>query len=189
MTPHLWVSGGQLCNQTGRCFPATPWPYLAPTTVRTWPWPRLWLRHGLGPIKSKRVAAASRVPHRLERIRELGASPITTQKATNYDASLVALQSLERPLVVLAGGRAKRGEPGAWQGALRHKAAAVVLFGEARSTFCELLGSAGYSGVIEQQEHLDPALPARQLANSSTAKQAAHQPAPARPIPRFRGQG
>ena len=41
----------------------------------------------------------------------------------------------------------------------------MVLFGEARSTFCELLGSAGYAGVIEQQEHLDQALPlARQLA-------------------------
>ena len=77
----------------------------------------------------------------------------------------MALQSLERPLVVLAGGRAKRGEPVAWLEALRQKAAAVVLFGEARSTFCELLGSAGYPGVIEQQEHLEQALPlARQLA-------------------------
>ena len=37
--------------------------------------------------------------------------------------------------------------------------------GEAQSTFRELLGSAGYPGVIEQQEHLDQALPlARRLA-------------------------
>ena len=106
------------------------------------------------------------VPHRLERIRELsGITYYNDSKATNYDASLVALQSLERPLVVLAGGRAKRGEPGAWLEALGQKAAAVVLFGEAQSTFRELLGSAGYPGVIEQQEHLDQALPlARQLA-------------------------
>ena len=168
MTPHLWVSGGQLCNQDGPLFPcdalAMPGAHnrqnLALATAVA-------LECGLSPTQ---IEAGCRsfpgVPHRLERIRELGGiTYYNDSKATNYDASLVALQSLERPLVVLAGGRAKRGEPGAWLEALRHKAAAVVLFGEARSTFCELLGSAGYAGVIEQQEHLDQALPlARQLA-------------------------
>ena len=168
MTPHLWVSGGQLCNQDGPLFPcnalAMPGAHnrqnLALATAVA-------LECGLSPTQ---IEAGCRsfpgVPHRLERIRELGGiTYYNDSKATNYDASLVALQSLERPLVVLAGGRAKRGEPGAWLEALRQKAAAVVLFGEARSTFCELLGSAGYAGVIEQQEHLDQALPlARQLA-------------------------
>ena len=168
MTPHLWVSGGQLCNQDGPLFPcdalAMPGAHnrqnLALATAVA-------LECGLSPTQ---IEAGCRsfpgVPHRLERIRELGGiTYYNDSKATNYDASLVALQSLERPLVVLAGGRAKRGEPGAWLEALRQKAAAVVLFGEARSTFCELLGSAGYPGVIEQQEHLDQALPlARQLA-------------------------
>ena len=168
MTPHLWVSGGQLCNQDGPLFPcdalAMPGAHnrqnLALATAVA-------LECGLSPTQ---IEAGCRsfpgVPHRLERIRELGGiTYYNDSKATNYDASLVALQSLERPLVVLAGGRAKRGEPGAWLEALRLKAAAVVLFGEARSTFCELLGSAGYPGVIEQQEHLEQALPlARQLA-------------------------
>ena len=168
MTPHLWVSGGQLCNQDGPLFPcdalAMPGAHnrqnLALATAVA-------LECGLTPTQ---IEAGCRsfpgVPHRLERIRELsGITYYNDSKATNYDASLVALQSLERPLVVLAGGRAKRGEPGAWLEALRQKAAAVVLFGEARSTFCELLGSAGYPGVIEQQEHLEQALPlARQLA-------------------------
>ena len=168
MTPHLWVRGGQLCNQDGPLFPcdalAMPGAHnrqnLALATAVA-------LECGLSPSQ---IEAGCRsfpgVPHRLERIRELGGiTYYNDSKATNYDASLVALQSLERPLVVLAGGRAKRGEPGAWLEALRQKAAAVVLFGEARSTFCELLGSAGYPGVIEQQEHLDQALPlARQLA-------------------------
>ena len=168
MTSHLWVSGGQLCNQDGPLFPcdalAMPGAHnrqnLALATAVA-------LECGLSPSQ---IEAGCRsfpgVPHRLERIRELGGiTYYNDSKATNYDASLVALQSLERPLVVLAGGRAKRGEPGAWLEALHQKAAAVVLFGEARSTFCELLGSAGYPGVIEQQEHLEQALPlARQLA-------------------------
>ncbi|MEL0171677.1 MAG: UDP-N-acetylmuramoyl-L-alanine--D-glutamate ligase, partial [Synechococcus sp.] len=156
MTPHLWVSGGQLCNQEGPLFPcealAMPGAHnrqnLSLATAVA-------LECGLSPTQ---IEAGCRsfpgVPHRLERIRELGGiTYYNDSKATNYDASLVALQSLQRPLVVLAGGRAKRGEPGAWLEALRQKAAAVVLFGEARSTFCELLGSAGYAGVIEQQEH------------------------------------
>jgi UDP-N-acetylmuramoylalanine--D-glutamate ligase len=168
MTPHLWVSNGQLCNQDGPLFPcaalAMPGAHnrqnLALATAVA-------LECGLSPAQ---IEAGCRsfpgVPHRLERIREFsGITFYNDSKATNYDASLVALQSLERPLVVLAGGRAKRGEPGAWLEALHHKAAAVVLFGEARSTFSELLGSAGYPGVIEQQEHLDQALPlARRLA-------------------------
>ena len=168
MTPHLWVSGGQLCNQGGPLFPcdalAMPGAHnrqnLALATAVA-------LECGLSPAQ---IEAGCRsfpgVPHRLERIRELsGITYYNDSKATNYDASLVALQSLERPLVVLAGGRAKRGEPGAWLEALGQKAAAMVLFGEAQSTFRELLGSAGYPGVIEQQEHLDQALPlARRLA-------------------------
>jgi UDP-N-acetylmuramoylalanine--D-glutamate ligase len=168
MRPHLWVSEGHLCSTEGPLFPcaalAMPGAHnrqnLALATAVA-------LECGLN---AAQIEAGCRsfpgVPHRLERIRELGGiAYYNDSKATNYDASLVALQSLERPLVVLAGGRAKRGEPGAWLEALSQKAAAVVLFGEARPTFQELLGSTGYPGVIEQQEHLDQALPlARQLA-------------------------
>ena len=168
MTPHLWVSGEQLCNQDGPLFPcdalAMPGAHNRQNLALA---AAVALECGLS---AAQIEAGCRsfpgVPHRLERIRELsGITYYNDSKATNYDASLVAVQSLERPLVVLAGGRAKRGEPGAWLEALKQKAAAVVLFGEARSTFHELLGSAGYTGVIERQEHLDQALPlARQLA-------------------------
>ena len=71
------------------------------------------------------------------------------------------------PLVLLAGGRAKRGEPAAWLATLKQKAAAVVLFGEAAPTFAELLGANGYSGRIEQRDHLDQALP---LASTMAAQ-------------------
>ena len=80
MTPHLWVSGGQLCNQDGPLFPATPWPCLAPTTVRTWPWPRLlpWSA-ALAPRKLKRAAAASPAcPTAWNASASSAASPITT---------------------------------------------------------------------------------------------------------------
>jgi UDP-N-acetylmuramoylalanine--D-glutamate ligase len=125
-------------------------------------------------LSGSQIEAACRsfsgVPHRLEQIREHGGIQyVNDSKATNYDAALVALQALDGPLVVLAGGRAKRGEPRQWLQALNQKAAAVVLFGEAAATFEELLGASGYSGRVERQEHLEQALP---LA-SSLAKQLA----------------
>jgi UDP-N-acetylmuramoylalanine--D-glutamate ligase len=106
------------------------------------------------------------VPHRLELIRELAAVRYyNDSKATNYDAAQVALEALEGPLVVLAGGQAKRGEAGAWIAALRRQAPAVVLYGESRDAFAELLAGQGYEGQLESCLGLDDAVPlAAQLA-------------------------
>jgi UDP-N-acetylmuramoylalanine--D-glutamate ligase len=80
--------------------------------------------------------------------------------------------------VVLAGGRAKRGEPATWLSALADKAAAVVLFGEAMPTFAELLGASAFPGRLEQREHLDQALPlATQLAGDLGAQAVLLSPA------------
>ena len=100
------------------------------------------------------------VPHRLERIREhAGVRFYNDSKATNYDAAEVALQALEGPLVVLAGGQAKIGEAGAWVQALSAKARAVVLFGEARHTFADLLREGQYAGQVGSCEGLVEAVP------------------------------
>jgi UDP-N-acetylmuramoylalanine--D-glutamate ligase len=91
------------------------------------------------------------VPHRLERIRELGGiSWFNDSKATNYDAAEVGLAALAGPLVALAGGQSKQGDPSGWLAALQHQAAAVVLFGAARHSFAELLGQHGYGGTVQQ---------------------------------------
>ena len=86
MTPHLWVSGGQLCNQDGPLFPcdalAMPGAHnrqnLALATAVA-------LECGLSPAQ---IEAGCRsfpgVPHRLERIRELGGiTYYNDSKATN----------------------------------------------------------------------------------------------------------
>jgi UDP-N-acetylmuramoylalanine--D-glutamate ligase len=109
------------------------------------------------------------VPHRLELIRQKdGVRYYNDSKATNYDAAEVALQALAGPLVVLAGGQAKRGEAGAWIAALGRQALAVVLYGDARQAFAELLAGQGYGGQVEICAGLDEAVPlaarlARQL--------------------------
>jgi UDP-N-acetylmuramoylalanine--D-glutamate ligase len=100
------------------------------------------------------------VPHRLELIREKdGVRFYNDSKATNYDAAEVALQALQGPLVVLAGGQAKRGEAKGWMAALRRQAPAVVLYGEAGEAFRELLATHGYDGRVETCGGLDDAVP------------------------------
>lgn len=89
------------------------------------------------------------VPHRLERIRDhQGVVWFNDSKATNFDAAEVALKALDGPLVVLAGGQAKQGDPSGWLHQLDRQAAAVVLYGEAREPFAALLQEAGYPGVV-----------------------------------------
>jgi len=119
------------------------------------------------------------VPHRLELIRERGAVRyFNDSKATNYDAAEVALHALEGPLVVLAGGQAKRGEAAAWIAALRRQAPAVVLYGEARDTFTELLAAQGYAGRIESCTGLEEAVPlAAQLAHQFNCRAVLLSPA------------
>ena len=106
------------------------------------------------------------VPHRLERLRDAeGVTYYNDSKATNYDAAEVALHALEGPLVVLAGGESKQGNPSSWLAALGHKAAAVVLFGAARAEFQQLLATADFPGEVHCCEELEAAVPlAAQLA-------------------------
>ncbi len=108
------------------------------------------------------------VPHRLERIRDQqGIRYFNDSKATNYDAAEVALHALEGPLVVLAGGESKRGNPAGWLSALQHKAAAVVLYGAAQSEFQQLLREAGFPGVVQCCAGLAEGVPlAAQLATT-----------------------
>jgi UDP-N-acetylmuramoylalanine--D-glutamate ligase len=79
----------------------------------------------------------------------------------------VALKALGGPLVVLAGGQAKTGDPDGWINQLRRQAAAVVLFGDAREAFAAMLGDAGYEGTVAGAEALEPAVrTAHQLAGT-----------------------
>ncbi|HBU26614.1 MAG TPA: UDP-N-acetylmuramoyl-L-alanine--D-glutamate ligase, partial [Synechococcales bacterium UBA8138] len=178
---HIWIQGGVVHSKNGPLFPtaalAMPGVHnlqnLALATAAA-------LEVGLSPGQ---IEAGCRsfpgVAHRLELIRtHQGIGFYNDSKATNYDASLVALQALEGPLVLLAGGRAKRGEPAPWLKALEQKVKAVVLFGEAAPTFNELLGASGFSGRIARREGLDQALPlAAELATELGARAVLLSPA------------
>jgi len=85
------------------------------------------------------------LPHRLEPVVERdGVLWINDSKATNVDATRVALRSMTRPTIVLLGGRPKGEAYGALAPALDAHARAVLVYGEAGATIeAELSGRVG----------------------------------------------
>lgn len=95
------------------------------------------------------------VPHRLEYIRTWqGIDFINDSKATNYDAAQVGLASVNSPVILIAGGEAKSGDDSSWIQTIQAKTSAVLLIGDAASTFAQRLKQAGYSTykVVETME-------------------------------------
>jgi len=112
-----------------------------------------------GPRMEAGLASFPGVPHRLERLPSRnGITYFNDSKATNYDAAQVALEALEGPLVVLAGGQAKQGDASGWLEQLKRQARAVVLFGNAQQQFQQLLQEAGYGGTILTTARLNEAV-------------------------------
>ena len=100
------------------------------------------------------------VPHRLETIAcHQGVTYINDSKATNYDAARTALEALEGPLVLLAGGRAKQGNAHGWLEGIAAKAAAVVCYGEAGDAFTSQVEQACPRMVCQRLPGLDEAVP------------------------------
>jgi UDP-N-acetylmuramoylalanine--D-glutamate ligase len=84
----------------------------------------------------------SALEHRLEPAGEAnGITFINDSKATNIDSAAVALQSFERPIVLLLGGKDKAGDFASLNPILRQKARHVVLVGDASEKIDGLLAS------------------------------------------------
>lgn len=85
------------------------------------------------------------VPHRLEHIITWnGIDFINDSKATNYDAAQVGLAAVDSPTILIAGGEAKAGDDTSWISTIQEKAAAVLLIGDAATTFATRLKQAGF---------------------------------------------
>jgi UDP-N-acetylmuramoylalanine--D-glutamate ligase len=102
------------------------------------------------------MASFEAIPHRVEPIREVGGVLwINDSKSTNITSTEVALAAIDRPYVLLLGGRHK-GEPySRLAPLLRDRCRAVVAYGEARSIIeqdlagqVRLIGADTFSDVI-----------------------------------------
>jgi UDP-N-acetylmuramoylalanine--D-glutamate ligase len=117
------------------------------------------------------VHAFPGVPHRLEHIVTWnGIDFINDSKATNYDAAQVGLSSVTAPAILIAGGEAKAGDDSAWLQTIQANAAAVLLIGNAASTFAQRFDQIGYQS-YEIVETMDRAvMRAAELAKEQGAK-------------------
>jgi len=81
------------------------------------------------------------VPHRLESVRTIdGVLYVNDSKATNVNAVWYALESFDRPVVLIAGGRDKGNDYTDLQPLVRNGVRAVVAIGESADTVYEELG-------------------------------------------------
>jgi UDP-N-acetylmuramoylalanine--D-glutamate ligase len=82
------------------------------------------------------------VPHRLEEVRTVdGVLYVNDSKATNVNAVWYALESFERPVVLIAGGRDKGNDYTDLKPLVREGVRAVVAMGESADTVYEELGA------------------------------------------------
>ena len=84
------------------------------------------------PDLARGLATARALPHRMEPVAErAGVTWVNDSKATNVAATVSALTSLDRPVVVLLGGKDKGEDVSALGPALRDYARAAVCYGAA----------------------------------------------------------
>jgi UDP-N-acetylmuramoylalanine--D-glutamate ligase len=97
------------------------------------------------PASIRRSVLAFRgLEHRLEEVLTVrGVRFVNDSKATTVDATLKALASFDRPVVLVLGGRGKGGDFSPLRAAVRKRARAVVLVGEAADKIEKALGGAG----------------------------------------------
>ena len=104
-------------------------------------------------------------PHRLEFVRELhGVRYYNDSKATNPEATVVALRSFSQPVVLIAGGRDKGTDLSDLASAVQEHCVAVVLLGEAAGRFEQVLQTAGFRSIHRASSFEDAVAQARQLA-------------------------
>lgn len=99
-----------------------------------------------GESLAKSIPTFQAISHRLEKVGQIAnLTLINDSKATNYDASVVALRSIEQPVLLIAGGQAKAGDPQPWLDLIKAKVVRVFLIGSAENLFQELLANGGYT--------------------------------------------
>jgi UDP-N-acetylmuramoylalanine--D-glutamate ligase len=111
------------------------------------------------------IAAFPGVEHRLEAVREVDRVLfVNDSKATNIGALEKALASFDRPVVLIAGGRGKKGSYQVLQPLFREKVRAMVVIGEDAPLLKEALGD---TVPVHEAESLPEAVKrARTLARS-----------------------
>jgi UDP-N-acetylmuramoylalanine--D-glutamate ligase len=110
------------------------------------------------------LASFEGVPHRLEFVRDFeGVHYINDSKATNVNAVWYALESMTRPVVLIAGGRDKGNDYESIKTLVKERARAVIALGESAGTVMRELGALAPKA-IEVASMAEAVATARRLA-------------------------
>jgi len=91
------------------------------------------------------------LPHRLEMVRDIkGITFIDDSKGTNVGALIKAIESLDTPIILIAGGQAKGGDFSPLRELARQRIRGAFLIGEARSKIADILRD--YTTVLESED-------------------------------------
>ncbi len=114
-------------------------------------------------LSSKQIKSAissfEGIPHRLETIGKIrNIEIINDSKATNFDSSSTALEATNGKIILIAGGRNKKGNSQNWLNNINAKTNAVILFGEGQSHLKELIINSEYKGYLSCYKCLKQAI-------------------------------
>ena len=99
------------------------------------------------------------VPHRLEKIdTPIEIDIFNDSKATNYDSAIAGISSVEEPIILISGGKGKKGDIKSWLRIVRDKVSSILLYGSSAKFLEGELRKTSFSGEIEIHIELEEAV-------------------------------
>ena len=107
---------------------------------------------------AKSIQSFKPIPHRLEYLGEIEKLDFyNDSKATNFDSSATALTSVPPPIILLAGGKLKKGDHLNWIEQIKISTNGIVLFGVNAIDLKKMILSSSYKGIIIVKKNLEDA--------------------------------
>ena len=119
------------------------------------------------------------IPHRLEYLGKTDkVNFYNDSKATNFDSSLTGLKSVPYPIILIAGGKQKKGDCLAWIEQLKQSTNGIVLFGFSAKDLKKTILQSSYEGEIIIKQRLEDATKvAIEIAKETNSKSILLSPA------------
>jgi len=107
---------------------------------------------------AKSISSFEALPHRLEYLGKIDKLNFyNDSKATNFDSSVTGLKSVPSPIILLAGGKQKKGDCLLWIEELKQSTNGIVLFGMSALDLKEKILRSSYKGEIKLEKNLEDA--------------------------------
>ena len=128
---------------------------------------------------AKCISKFKGIPHRLEYLGKIDKLDLyNDSKATNFESSITGLRSVPAPIILLAGGKRKKGDFLTWIEQLKQSTNGIVLFGVSANDLKQMILQSSYQGEIILEANLEDATKASiEIAKKTKAKSILLSPA------------